>query len=67
MHHPDKTKTIIDREKAIAYAIQQISSEDILLIAGKGHETYQHIRKKKLPFHDKTVVIKHLQHKGLHA
>ncbi|WP_460232983.1 UDP-N-acetylmuramoyl-L-alanyl-D-glutamate--2,6-diaminopimelate ligase [Aurantivibrio plasticivorans] len=41
-----------DRAKAIKYAILHAADEDIILIAGKGHETYQQIGVEKLPFSD---------------
>jgi UDP-N-acetylmuramoyl-L-alanyl-D-glutamate--2,6-diaminopimelate ligase len=41
-----------DRRRAITYAIQHATAEDIVLVAGKGHETYQLIGGKKYPFSD---------------
>ena len=58
-----KEKYIIieDREQAIKYAVQEIIREgDSLLIAGKGHETYQIIGKEKRHFDDRETVKKHL-------
>ena len=43
---------IQDRRLAISAAIEQMQSQDLLLIAGKGHEHYQQIGDKKLPFSD---------------
>jgi len=43
---------IEDRAQAIAYAIQQAKSQDVVLLAGKGHEDTQEIRGQKLPFSD---------------
>jgi len=45
-----------DRKKAIEMAISQASSEDIVLIAGKGHEDYQIIGDVKSSFSDQHVV-----------
>jgi len=42
----------IDRKKAIKNAIQSAKKEDIVLIAGKGHEDYQLIGKKTIPHND---------------
>lgn len=42
----------IDRKKAIQKAIEISKNEDVVLIAGKGHEDYQIIGDKKYPFHD---------------
>ena len=41
-----------NREQAIFYAIRQASEKDIILIAGKGHETYQEIQGIKHHFDD---------------
>ena len=46
---------IEDRAAAIAYAINEAGAEDIVLIAGKGHESYQLIGSRKLPFLDYDV------------
>jgi UDP-N-acetylmuramoyl-L-alanyl-D-glutamate--2,6-diaminopimelate ligase len=44
-----------DRRKAIALAVKTADKDDIVLIAGKGHENYQIIGKQKSPFSDRTV------------
>ncbi|MCK5173546.1 MAG: UDP-N-acetylmuramoyl-L-alanyl-D-glutamate--2,6-diaminopimelate ligase, partial [Planctomycetes bacterium] len=44
-----------DRKKAIRSAIQQARPEDILLIAGKGHETYQIVGDERLDFDDAKI------------
>ncbi len=44
-----------NRQQAISLAINQATSEDIVLIAGKGHEDYQEIKGQRLPFSDSTV------------
>ncbi len=49
-----------DREKAIKMAIDMAKPDDIILIAGKGHETYQEIKGERLPFDDEQVVRKYL-------
>ncbi len=51
-----KTYTVVaDRREAIGLAIGLASPEDIVLIAGKGHEDYQIIGTKTFPFDDRTV------------
>ncbi len=45
-----------DRAAAIAAAIAQAGSEDVVLVAGKGHEPYQEIAGVKHPFEDAAVV-----------
>jgi UDP-N-acetylmuramoyl-L-alanyl-D-glutamate--2,6-diaminopimelate ligase len=44
--------TIEDRAAAILYAIKHAARLDVILVAGKGHEQYQEIKGKKLPFSD---------------
>ncbi|HUJ87086.1 MAG TPA: UDP-N-acetylmuramoyl-L-alanyl-D-glutamate--2,6-diaminopimelate ligase, partial [Burkholderiales bacterium] len=41
-----------DRATAIARAIGQASAADVILIAGKGHESYQEISGRRLAFSD---------------
>jgi UDP-N-acetylmuramoyl-L-alanyl-D-glutamate--2,6-diaminopimelate ligase len=48
----------LDRAAAIAYALKAAAPEDIVLIAGKGHETEQIIGKRILPFSDIETVKK---------
>ncbi|MEC9132794.1 MAG: UDP-N-acetylmuramoyl-L-alanyl-D-glutamate--2,6-diaminopimelate ligase, partial [Pseudomonadota bacterium] len=45
-----------DRAKAIAEAIESAGADDILLIAGKGHEQTQEINGEFLPFSDFAIV-----------
>lgn len=49
---------ILDREKAIHYAFEQAKKNDIILVAGKGHECYQIIGKEKHFFSDVAVCKK---------
>lgn len=49
--------SIADRKEAIKTAVSLTKSEDIILIAGKGHEKYQEIRGVKNPFDDKQVLL----------
>lgn len=50
-----KYTVIVDRAKAIDHAIRQAKKNDIVLIAGKGHETYQEINGVKKHFDDREV------------
>lgn len=50
---------IPDRKEAIAYAIENGEPGDIIVLAGKGHETYQEIKGVKYPL-DERVVIKEI-------
>lgn len=47
-----KTLSITDRKQAIKTACQMATENDIILIAGKGHETYQEIKGKRTDFDD---------------
>ncbi|HQU51964.1 MAG TPA: UDP-N-acetylmuramoyl-L-alanyl-D-glutamate--2,6-diaminopimelate ligase [Saprospiraceae bacterium] len=47
---------ITDRHEAIRIAWQLAKAGDIVLIAGKGHETYQEIKGKRYPFDDKAEI-----------
>lgn len=46
----------VNREEAIAYALENANIDDIILIAGKGHEAYQQIGRVKHAFSDQEVV-----------
>jgi UDP-N-acetylmuramoyl-L-alanyl-D-glutamate--2,6-diaminopimelate ligase len=48
--------SIADRKQAIKTAVDMARSEDIVLIAGKGHEKYQEINGVKYHFDDKEVL-----------
>lgn len=49
-----------NREKAIKRGIQLLENNDILMVLGKGHEDYQIIGNKKIPFDDKKVVLENI-------
>jgi len=49
---PVPHEAIEDRRAAIERAIASAGAEDVVLIAGKGHETYQEIAGRRLPFSD---------------
>ncbi len=50
-------KVIVDRKEAIEEAIKMAKPEDVVIIAGKGHENYQIIGKVKHHFDDKEIAI----------
>ncbi|MFW5762378.1 MAG: UDP-N-acetylmuramoyl-L-alanyl-D-glutamate--2,6-diaminopimelate ligase [Cyclobacteriaceae bacterium] len=54
--HFKKVLEIIDRKEAIKTACTLAKNKDIILIAGKGHETYQEIEGTKYPFDDKKIL-----------
>jgi UDP-N-acetylmuramoyl-L-alanyl-D-glutamate--2,6-diaminopimelate ligase len=51
-----KTNTILDRAEAIRMACGLAKADDIVLIAGKGHEKYQEVKGERLPFDDLAIV-----------
>jgi len=54
---------VIDRENAIAEAVFMADKDDIILIAGKGHEDYQIIGREKIHFDDREIVGKYIEEK----
>ena len=54
-------KTILDREQAIQYAIEQSNSNDIVVIAGKGHERSQIINGEEIYLNEEEVVLSALK------
>lgn len=57
-----KLVEIGDREEAIRAAVKMLKPGDLLVVAGKGHETGQIIGERTLPFSDHEVVRKALEH-----
>ena len=53
-----------DRRRAIERAVREAASEDVVLIAGKGHERTQEIQGKRLPFSDQAVAQAALAMRG---
>lgn len=54
--HSENYIAIVDREEAIKHAIQISNKDDIIFIAGKGHETSQKIGKVEVPFNETEIV-----------
>lgn len=55
-----KYKVIADRREAIGYALDHAKKGDVIILAGKGQETYQIIGKEKLDFDERVVVGNYL-------
>jgi UDP-N-acetylmuramoyl-L-alanyl-D-glutamate--2,6-diaminopimelate ligase len=53
-------QNITDRHDAIRIACAMTRDNDVILVAGKGHEKYQEINGVKYPFDDKEILKKHL-------
>ncbi|SFJ58238.1 UDP-N-acetylmuramoyl-L-alanyl-D-glutamate--2,6-diaminopimelate ligase [Thermoflavimicrobium dichotomicum] len=49
-------KKFVDRKEAIYFAMQSAQPQDVIIIAGKGHENYQEIKGTKIRFDDAEVV-----------
>ncbi len=56
-------ETFVDREFAIRRAVELAGANDIILIAGKGHETYQEIGGQRHPFDDVNVTARAMTQK----
>lgn len=55
---------IMDRKEAIGYAIGAARPRDIVLLAGKGHETCQIIGEEKIPFSDYDVAVEAIKNRS---
>jgi UDP-N-acetylmuramoyl-L-alanyl-D-glutamate--2,6-diaminopimelate ligase len=64
---PQSARKVVDRAQAIAEAIQQANPNDLVLIAGKGHETYQEINGVKHPFSDQSIGQQAISNRSLHV
>ncbi len=62
MSQPDKRIVLTDRREAIAKAVTVAQPGDVLLIAGKGHETYQEINGVKYDFNEADILLKAANH-----
>lgn len=60
----DNVKSITDRKKAIHTAISEASANEIILIAGKGHEDYQEVNGKRHHFDDREIARECLTQKA---
>ena len=60
-------RTIVDRAEAIRAAVDACEEGDALLIAGKGHETYQILGSRTIDFDDRLVARAALEAKGFRA
>ncbi|MCK5260221.1 MAG: UDP-N-acetylmuramoyl-L-alanyl-D-glutamate--2,6-diaminopimelate ligase [Candidatus Omnitrophica bacterium] len=57
----DNYKVIVNREEAIGEAIKEAKADDMVLIAGKGHETYQVLADGKVDFNEREIIEKFLK------
>ncbi len=59
--HKNKKYVKVDRTKAIEFAMDMAQENDIILLAGKGHETYQIVGKEKRHYDEREIVFAYLQ------
>jgi UDP-N-acetylmuramoyl-L-alanyl-D-glutamate--2,6-diaminopimelate ligase len=57
---PQRIDVELDRKKAIALAVAKAGVEDVILVAGKGHEDYQIIGGQSLPYNERQFVQDYL-------
>ncbi len=57
----DAAAVEVDRRAAIAHAVSMAGQDDVVLVAGKGHEGYQEIAGHRLPFSDRAIVLESLR------
>jgi UDP-N-acetylmuramoyl-L-alanyl-D-glutamate--2,6-diaminopimelate ligase len=60
LKQPDHAIVLEDRAAAIAWAIREASTDDIILIAGKGHENYQIVGTERIDFSDYGAALANL-------
>ncbi len=60
----EKVKIIQDRKEAIQEVLENAKEKDTVILAGKGHESYQIIGKKKFHFSEREIVEDFLKKKG---
>ena len=55
--NPGRATVIEDRAAAIAWTVGEAADDDVVLVAGKGHENYQEIGGERRPFSDYGVAV----------
>ena len=56
----------VDREAAVRKALGEAKEGDVVVLAGKGHETYQVLKDRTIPFDDREVAARVLREMGYH-
>ena len=59
MKQPEKRVVIPDRREAIAWALGEAKKDDVVLLAGKGQETYQEIMGERRHLDEREVVAEY--------
>ncbi len=55
MRHPERARVMIDRAEAIAHAVAQAQPNDVVLLAGKGHEVEQIVGDRRIELDDRAL------------
>ena len=58
LNHPENAQDIPDREQAIRYCLTNAGSNDLILAAGKGHESYQIIGEQKIHYNEREAITR---------
>ena len=58
---PSRYEVVVDREEAIKRAIYLANKDDIVLVLGKGNETYEKLKNETIYFNDIEVATKYLK------
>ncbi len=61
VYNREKVRVNPDRKEAIARAIKELESGEVLLVLGKGDETYQEVKGEKIPMNDKQMILELLE------
>ena len=61
MQRPDEACVVHNRQAAIEYALASAGADDLVVIAGKGHEQEQIVGNTRRPFSDRHLVRRILQ------
>ncbi|MCP3687104.1 MAG: UDP-N-acetylmuramoyl-L-alanyl-D-glutamate--2,6-diaminopimelate ligase, partial [Gammaproteobacteria bacterium] len=61
MNNPGRVSVVHNRQAAIEFALSQAAADDLVVIAGKGHEQEQIVGTERYPFSDRHVVQRVLQ------
>jgi UDP-N-acetylmuramoyl-L-alanyl-D-glutamate--2,6-diaminopimelate ligase len=65
LEQPEQVHVELDRQKAIAWVVEHAQPQDVVLLAGKGHEEVQEVAGVKRPFSDVQEARKAMQRRAL--